>query len=45
MLIMCTIQAAQEREDLQRTGDELDAKIKKSEREIRLQWEETAGRG
>ena len=29
------IKAAQEREELQRTGDELDQKIQKSEREIR----------
>ena len=28
-------QAAQEREDLQKTGDDLDAKIRKAEKEIR----------
>ena len=32
------IKAAQERVELQRWGDELDAKIKKAEKEIRWVW-------
>lgn len=35
MINPCTQQAAQEREELQRTGDDLDAKIRKAEKEIR----------
>lgn len=35
------IKAAQEREELQREGDELDSKIRKAEREIR--WERERG--
>ena len=34
-VIPVTQQAAQEREELQRTGDDLDAKIRKAEKEIR----------
>lgn len=38
------IKAAQEREELQRRGDELDSQIKKAEKEIRCEnWFEMAG--
>lgn len=33
--IVCFFQAAQDKEELQREGDELDAKIRKAEKEIR----------
>lgn len=35
VILLPTIQAAQEREELQRTGDDLDTKIRKAEKEIR----------